>query len=306
MRRSCGNPKASIAAAHHDELQTDANGRRLPSMVNAPPPPGDGDRWALFLDVDGTLVAIAATPQSVQVDSALLPLLTRLREACGGALAVVSGRSLDNVDRLFKPLRLAAAGLHGWERRRADGTSPIRLREPDHVLEPLRSVIPAYTERHPGLLFEDKGLSLALHYRLAPHLSAAVSRFARRLAAQDSRLRLIEGRKVVEFQPSGMDKGQAIAAFMAEPPFLGRLPVYVGDDTTDEDGFGIVNRMHGLSIKVTGHERRARESSAAHYRVSSIAALHAWLAIVAERLGRDADRHPSVQSGTAAIDPALS
>jgi trehalose 6-phosphate phosphatase len=270
-------------------------------MTNPPPLPRPGDRWAVFLDVDGTLVAIAQTPEAVRVEPALLPLLERLRQASGGAVALVSGRGLASIDALFRPLVLPAAGLHGWERRRADGTL-APLAEPREILAPLRTRLAAFAATRSGLLLEDKGGSLALHYRRAPHYGASVSRHARELAAAEPRLRLIEGRKVVELVPRGSDKGDAIAEFLAEPPFAGRVPVYAGDDTTDEDGFIAVNRLGGISIKVANPEGRGRPGTAARYRLSSIAKLHGWLAAVAERLEHDrrlanadkAERQPSV------------
>jgi len=252
-------------------------------MVNLPPLPRLGDRWALFLDVDGTLVAIAETPEAVRVEPTLLPLLERLSNASDGALALVSGRSLLGIDTLFRPMLLPAAGLHGWERRRADGTlAPID--KPAAVLAPLRPLLTAFTAPRPGLLLEDKGGSLALHYRLAPRYGAAVCQRAREIAAAEPRLRLIEGRKVVEFVPRGSDKGKAIGEFLAEPPFAGRVPVYAGDDTTDEDGFAAVNRLGGLSIQVANPEARGRHGSAARYRLPSVASLRGWLGAVAERL----------------------
>jgi trehalose 6-phosphate phosphatase len=252
-------------------------------MVDLPPLPGPGDRWAIFLDVDGTLVAIAPTPEAVRVEPGLLALLERLRQANDGALALVSGRGLASIDALFRPLILPAAGLHGWERRRADGTL-ASLGEPTEILAPLRPRLAQFAATRAGLLFEDKGGSLAVHYRRAPHYGATVCRFARELAAAEPRLRLIEGRKVVELVPRGSDKGEAIAEFLAEPPFAGRIPVYAGDDTTDEDGFVAVNRLGGLSIKVANPEGRGRHGSAARYRLPSIAKLHGWLAALAERL----------------------
>src|SRR5260370_7255494 len=136
-------------------------------MVNLPPLPGPGDRWALFLDVDGTLVAIAPTPEAVRVEPRLLPLLERLSKASDGALALVSGRSLSGIDTLFRPLLLPAAGLHGWERRRADGTlAPSG--EPTAILEPLRPLLPAFAPTPPRLLPPSKRASLPLPSPPAP------------------------------------------------------------------------------------------------------------------------------------------
>lgn len=271
-------------------------------MGDVPPLPGTGDRWALFLDVDGTLVAIAPTPETVRADPTLLALLERLRGASDGALALISGRSLASIDRVFQPLMLPAAGVHGWERRRTDGDAmPINVST--DALLPLRPVLETYAAAHPGLLFEDKGDSVALHYRLAPRYGAAVCRLARRLVAEHPRLRLIEGRKVVEFVPRGTDKGRAVNAFLAEPPFSGRHPVYVGDDVTDEDAFIAVNQLGGLSIRVDDPEQRVR-STAAQFRLPSVSAVRDWLAAVAARLGGDHAAEPP--GGTATVRAAFS
>lgn len=247
------------------------------------PLPEAGERWALFLDVDGTLVAIAATPELARPAPALLPLLQRLERANEGALALISGRSLVGIDRLFAPLRLPAAGLHGWERRRADG-AVARRDPPAALLDRLRPRLGAYAGARRGLLLEDKGTSLALHYRLSPERGPALRRFVGRLAREEPELRLLAGRKVVELQPCGANKGEAILAFLAEPPFAGRRPVFAGDDTTDEDGFGAVNAAGGLSLRVADAETRGRGPSAAQYRVTGVAALHRWLRAVAQRL----------------------
>ena len=270
-------------------------------MGSSPPLPAPSERWAIFLDIDGTLVAIAETPQAVQVEADLLALLERLRQRCGGALALVSGRALADIDRLLDPLRLAAAGLHGRERRRADGTL-VESGGPAAIIAPLRPLLAAYAEARPGLLLEDKRGSLALHYRLAPTYSASVCRLARRIAAEEPLLRVIFGRKVVEFQPRGSDKGAAIAAFLAEPPFAGRRPVYAGDDATDEDGFAMVNRLGGFSIKVLNGARPA-PTSAAQFRLRSVGALRRWLGAIDRAL---APAPLPTREGTAALDDAFS
>lgn len=262
----------------------------------------------MFLDVDGTLAPIATTPQAAHVEPALLPLLERLQRLCAGALALVSGRCLVDIDTLFSPLTLPAAGVHGLERRRADGVV-VAIDTPKDALDAIRPVLAAFAAARSGLLLEDKGKSLALHYRLAPRYGAAVYRLASHLAAQTAQLRLINGRKVVEFVPHSADKGRAIAAFLGESPFAGRRPIFAGDDTTDEDGFKAVNQMGGLSIKVAADERRARSPSAARYRVRSVAALHLWLGAVAARLeaARCADNaNCDDESGTAAFHRVLS
>jgi trehalose 6-phosphate phosphatase len=274
--------------------------------MTQPPLPGRGETWALFLDVDGTLLSIADTPQAVRVEPTLLALLDRLRGSCDGALALVSGRRLADLDTLFDPLHLPAAGLHGMERRAADGTL-VKAVLPDEAVARIRPVLAAYAAARPGLLLEDKGRSLALHYRLAPAEGEGILRLADRLAAAaGGALRIIDGRKVVEIQPWGSDKGKAIAAFMAEPPFRGRRPVFAGDDTTDEDGFAAVNALGGLSIKVTGPpsgERHGPVATAAQYSVADVAALHAWLKMAAPAMEKAAF---TTSGGTGSPDRALS
>jgi trehalose 6-phosphate phosphatase len=238
-------------------------------------PPQARPDWAYFLDVDGTLLEIAESPEAVRVPAALVGDLDRLHRATGGALALLSGRRITDLDRLFQPLKLPAAGVHGLERRRADEI--VESATPVGVVAALRELQPMLAEfvaEHPGLRLEDKGVSLALHYRQAPEFEGAVHNFADRLAAPYAdRLRLLPGKMVVELKPHGADKGRAIADFMAEPPFAGRRPIFLGDDVTDEDGFRAVNALGGLSLRI-GDER----PSAAHARLPSVASCRAWLA----------------------------
>ncbi len=248
--------------------------------------PGRGERWAVFLDLDGTLIAIAATPEMARPAPGLLPMLERLGVATEGALALVSGRPLAGIDALLAPLRLPAAGLHGAERRRADG-SIVPDWAPHEALDRVRPLLLEAVAAEPGLRLEDKGGSLALHYRLVPEQGAALRRLAQSIASAEPGLRVIDGRKVMEFQPRGRDKGRAIAAFLAEPPFAGRMPIFAGDDATDEDGFAEVERRGGMSIRIANAE--ARSAPAARYRLPSVAALHRWLKGVADALGAERD-----------------
>ncbi len=234
--------------------------------------PGLDARTALFLDVDGTLVALAEHPDAVHVDAQLLALLERLREAMGGALALVSGRSLEALDRLFAPQRFAAAGQHGAERRAADGSlhrhAPLAPR-----LHEAAARLRALAAANPGLLLEEKGSSLAVHYRHAPAAGPLVEAEARRvLEALGGDFELQAGKLVFEVKPSGRDKGTAIAEFLGEAPFAGRTPVFVGDDLTDELGFASVNRLGGASVKV------GAGPTAARWRLPDAAAVRQWLA----------------------------
>ena len=303
MRLSAATAEvAGLLVVRRNIVRIEPKGRRgvdVP-MTHPPPLPDKAERWALFLDVDGTLLAIAPTPEAARPAPDLLPLLARLQERSGGALAVVSGRALESIDRVLGPLLLPAAGLHGWQRRRADGSLAPRC-EPTALLDRLRPILGEYVTLRHGLRLEDKGGSLAVHYRSAPHYGAPLLRYAQRIARTEPELRVITGRKVVEFQPRGADKGRAVMDFLAEPPFAGRRPVYAGDDATDEDGFAAVNEIGGISIRIAASETRARDSRA-RYALASVEALHRWLRAVAERL---ASLNNDAHSGTAAFHRVL-
>jgi len=235
-------------------------------------------RSALFLDFDGTLAEIAPSPDTVRVDPALPPLLDRLARALDGAVAIVTGRRLDDVDRMLAPLRLAGAGLHGAELRRAAAAPALPVRaEPG--LAAARLLLSRFVAGRPGVLLEDKGRAIALHYRAAPEAGTAcmeAAAEAARLAGAD--MELLHGKMVVELKPAGCDKGRAIAALLTAPPFLGRVPVFAGDDVTDEAGFRAVAAAGGSAIRV------GLGPSAAAHAVAGVAALHAWLAAAAARL----------------------
>lgn len=238
--------------------------------------------WALFLDVDGTLVEIAETPHSVRPDPDLPDILSDLKTALGGAVALVSGRPLNVLDGFFAPLVLPAAGLHGLERRRADGhiTRPVT---PPAAMTAAREAMKEFANGQSGLLIEDKDLTIALHYRKAPALEKAVTAFAESLIARlDEGLVLQRGKMVVEIRPSGPDKGTVIESFMAEAPFIGRIPVFAGDDVTDENGFAAVNRLGGHSIRVGNGPSLAKK------RMANVKELISWLRQLNERLSEPA------------------
>lgn len=206
--------------------------------------------WAVFLDFDGTLVEIAEHPGAVVVSPALPTVLQGLYEVCGGAVALISGRSIADLERLFPSLRIAMAGQHGAEWRDAAGNLHHRVSSAE-PLAMCKLRLNRLMKEHPGLVLEDKGLSLALHYRQAPHLEAFAAREVDDVARQlGSAFQLQRGKMVFEIKPSGMDKGGSIATMMAIPPFQGRIPVFIGDDLTDEHGFRVVNEQGGHSIKV--------------------------------------------------------
>jgi trehalose 6-phosphate phosphatase len=237
--------------------------------VRQPTPPSRG--FAYFLDLDGTLVEFAAHPAGIRLQPSVPRLVRALSQESGGALAIVTGRPIADVDRLFPGLRLPVAGHHGLVRRRAEGTIE-RHAFPRGELDPARRRLSAVAARHPGLVFEDKGISVALHYRRAPRLAGFVGRVMRDVhAALGPRYRLQRGKRVVELAPAGRGKGSAIAAFMREPPFRRRTPFFIGDDVTDEHGFSTVNRLGGYAVKV-GPGR-----TAARWRFHDVSAVLHWL-----------------------------
>jgi trehalose 6-phosphate phosphatase len=238
--------------------------------IRQPPPAEIG--WAYFLDVDGTLLDLADTPGAIQVDAALLELIARLYQASDGAVALVSGRALTDLDARLGVLRLPMAGQHGLERRDTAGRLWLHAPPPE-AKSAIKAALAPVLERHPGLLVEDKGLTLALHYRRAPMLAGYVHRLMAQLAAEaDGVLELQKGKRVCELKPAGIDKGTAIAEYLAEAPFRGRRPVFIGDDVNDEHGFAEINRFGGISIKVGSGRTGAR------YRLPNVAAVRRWLA----------------------------
>ena len=244
------------------------------------PLPERGAQWALFLDVDGTLAEIALTPSAVEITDHARDTLSRLAVACGGAVALVSGRTITDVDRLFAPLHLPVAGLHGLERRDGEG-QVSRAPAQGPRLDSARGALKNFVAGHPGTLIEDKGMTLALHFRQAPAAEADARALVTELvAAARGALVVQHGKMVLELRPMGGDKGSAVRAFMGEPPFASRLPIFVGDDVTDEAGFATINEMNGLSIRVGDGT-----PTCARYDGASVAAIHAWLDAAADVLG---------------------
>jgi trehalose 6-phosphate phosphatase len=224
-----------------------------------------------FLDIDGTLIDFSLRPDIVRIPPVVKAIMSQLLSVTDGGVALISGRSMADIDGLFAPLKIAAAGQHGIERRDGQGrlhgndSYSARLAE---TAEKLRSL----TIRYRGLLLEDKGSSLALHYRLAPDLSDLVNDMMYRLTDElGEGFEMLPGKMVAEIKPNEKNKGTAIAEFMGEEPFSGRIPVFIGDDTTDECGFSVVNRQGGHSVKVGGGP------SAACWRLADSQAVRIWL-----------------------------
>jgi trehalose 6-phosphate phosphatase len=230
---------------------------------------------ALFLDIDGTLLDLAPHPDAVVVDDEVRGLLDRLQTRLGGAMALVSGRTLAGIDRLFAPRRYAAAGLHGLEWRQS-GSADAVLQPMPRELRTLSVALGHRLARFPGVLLEPKGPALALHFRRAPEAEAEIYLAAKdALAALGPGYRLLEGHCVVELLPSAASKGDAVRRFMAAPPFAGRRPVFVGDDVTDEHGFAAVNDLGGLSVRVG-----PAAPTAARLALGDVGSLRRWLSSI--------------------------
>ncbi|HEY5634649.1 MAG TPA: trehalose-phosphatase [Burkholderiaceae bacterium] len=233
--------------------------------------PLTGGSWAMFLDVDGTLLDIADAPDLVHVDKGLLRLLDSLVRANEGAVALVSGRSIADLDKLFSPLILPAAGLHGAERR--DARRNVHRQPVDPRLRQVERELARWSLSRPGTLVEDKGGAVALHYRLAPGEEVAARKLIRTVASSLGDDYVVQsGKRVVEIKPSGVSKATAIGEFMREAPFAGRRPVFVGDDATDEDGFLAVRDLGGLAVGVG-----EREFHHASCRLADVRAVEDWL-----------------------------
>lgn len=242
-------------------------------MTAHPPPELRPHRHAFFFDLDGTLAGFQLRPELVAVPAPAREALAQLAR-CGVALAVVSGRALADIDRMLAPDRHPAAGIHGAERRDASGRVhrlPSEALPPPGMARELAERMRAW----PGTFVEDKGMALALHYRGAPQCEAGVRALADEMARRHPHLRLQPGKFVLEFKPDGVDKGQAITRFLEEPPFAGLVPVFIGDDRTDENGFAVVNARGGISIKAGAGE------SLAPFRLADVTAVHQWLEALA-------------------------
>jgi trehalose 6-phosphate phosphatase len=230
--------------------------------------------WCLFLDVDGTLLELADHPGAVFVDPELKKLLNGLRDAADGAVALISGRTLSDLDRLFADPTLLLAGMHGCERRDAQGrlhVAPVALEQ----LSQVRAGLQRMVARHPGLMLEDKGAGLALHFlkarELEHELRAEVSLLAAPLVPHFA---LLDGHAVIEVKPAAHTKDSAVTAFMEEAPFRGRQPIFIGDDRTDYGGFAAVRRYGGLAVAVGDRVK-------ADWWLPGPAAVREWLGLLA-------------------------
>jgi trehalose 6-phosphate phosphatase len=232
--------------------------------------------YALFLDIDGTLIDLAPTPDAIIVPPNLALSLDSLSQKLGGALALVTGRALPYADRLFEPHRFPIAGLHGVERRGADGRLVQSL--PTPAFEEAKRELARAAKAWPGVLIEDKTAAVAIHYRQAPCYAMEVDvTMQAALAAIGPGYELQRGKMVVEIRPDSADKGRAVKAFLDEPPFAGRIPVAIGDDVTDEAMFRTVNALGGASIRIV----ETPAETAAQWRLPSPHSLRAALSALA-------------------------
>lgn len=224
--------------------------------VLSPPPPRRN--WALFLDLDGTLIDIAERPDAVEVPPGLIAALTAVEAWLGGALAIVSGRPMADLDRLLAPLSVARAAEHGAVLRYGGQTMVTARKLPPDWIVRIRQEMQAW----PGVLLEEKSCSVAVHYRQCPEYAGAVEQLLRKLVQRDLGFEVLSARMAFEIRDSSVHKGRAVAEFMKLLPFSDRLPVFVGDDVTDEDGFREARAQGGMGL----HVKTTFGNSPAHVR----------------------------------------
>lgn len=234
--------------------------------------------WALFLDLDGTLIDFAPTPDGVVMPPGLRETLSALHRALGGAVALVSGRALVVVDALLAPVILPASGQHGAELRL--GAESVTA--PPHPAMPAIAVaLDTFAAAHPGVRIENKGHSISVHYRGAPAMADKAREMVENLiAGGGDALAPMPGQMVIDIKRRGLSKGSAVDWFMARAPFAERVPVFIGDDRTDEDGFDAVNQRRGISIRVG-----SSGDTAASFCIATPAALREWLATIVRCYG---------------------
>lgn len=235
---------------------------------------------AFFLDFDGTLVELAERPDTIQLAEKTRDVLARLVDVTGGAVAIITGREIADLDRFLAPLQLAAAGVHGLTRRSGSGDShafPLDA----HFLRLAEQLLAPLVLAEPGLLLERKSNAVALHYRSRPELETACGAVMDRLAAECPGIQIKRGKMVFEAKPGGANKGTAVLDFLKEEPFVGRRPLFAGDDTTDEDAFAIVNALDGITIKI------GAGSTVARHAADGTAGFLEWLYATAVALQRE-------------------
>ena len=236
---------------------------------------------AIFTDFDGTLVEIADTPDDVEVPHLLAEQLERAARELDSAFAVLTGREIADIDRFLAPLHLPVAGAHGTQRRRADGV--VETVDPAAILgaEEIARAVSQLVQANPSLILETKEGAVALHYRQAPELETAVRIAMEEAVHSVTDFTLVAGKMVIEARPRAASKGQALRAFMREEPFVGRTPIFIGDDTTDEDGFIAAQELGGVGIKL------GEGDTAARMRIANVASVHALIQGLGDIAARD-------------------
>jgi trehalose 6-phosphate phosphatase len=221
------------------------------TIADLPPVP-DLRRSAILLDIDGSILDLAPSPRQVSVPPELRRTLLRLVEHTGGAVALVSGRAIADIDLIFAPLRLAAIGVHGAEMR-ISGDARVQTQTAP-LSQALKRKLAATAEFAPGILLEDKGYSLALHYRLAPEKGPELVQAVAEICADapEEPVEILKGKLVVDVKPAGINKGTAVSELMRHAPFVGRQPIFIGDDTTDLPVFSIIPKFGGQAYSVGG------------------------------------------------------
>ncbi len=247
------------------------------------PEPIKPEQFAFFFDFDGTLADIVSRPEDVEVTEATRKALTALRHSHEGAVAIITGRDIAAIDRFLTPVRLPIAGVHGLTRRDAAG----QMHRPEYDGEALKVIetkLKRFVAQEIGLLLEPKQGALALHYRQRPELEGVCLEAMEQAVNGTPSITLRRGKMVIEAVGHAGNKGEAIESFLTEKPFAGRVPVFAGDDQTDEDGFASVNRLDGISIKVGQGDTQAQ------YRVQDREELLSWLNAIIERIGNNREQ----------------
>jgi len=261
-------------------MKKKAQGRDTDREAARPGAPAAGSNLAghaLYLDIDGTVLDIAETPDATEVPDFVVPLLAQLGRKVDGAIAFVSGRPIAAIDTLFRPLKLAAVGVHGGEIRMPDGQliADQRLSSQLQAVEPL---LQRAMQQIPGAALENKQCVIALHYRRAPQRGREVLNAAELVVGSlGSEFALSLGKCVVEIRARHLTKGAGLRQLMEQPPFRGRVPIFAGDDTSDEDAFEVVNRLGGISVRVG-----EVGPTAARYRLADPQQLRGWLLEMAQ------------------------
>lgn len=234
---------------------------------------------ALFFDFDGTLAHIVDNPASVSISPGVRSALEKLHEMTGGALAIVSGRAIGDIDRFLAPMHMDASGVHGLERRVGHGTierAPIDKAAFRQLLGRVRNFVADAPE---GVMAEEKPGSVAIHYRMAPEFEANSRAFGDEIVREIAGVTAMRGKMVVELRLGGRSKGDAIAHFMDQPGYRGRTPLFFGDDVTDEDGFAALAAHKGLGFKIGPGD------TGADFRFATIEEFHSWLEEIANEGG---------------------